>query len=434
MGDICKKKLGLFTLTSLVAGNMIGSGVFILPADLARIGSISLLSWLFTAAGAFLLALTFSKLSSLMPKTGGPYVFAHAAFGDFIGFQTAYVYWISIWAGNAAVAVALMGYLKVFFPFLANPVLETALAIGFVWVVTLINLRGVYLAGLVQLITTCLKFIPLLMIGIFGWFYFHPEYLTMHFNVTGTSNFPALSNAATLTLWAFIGLESATVPADSTENPARNIPLATLFGTLIATVIYIASSTAIMGILPADALINSSSPFAAAAKLMFGNWGEKIVALGAAISCFGTLNGYILVQGQVTMGPAKDNLFPKIFARLNKFVVPQFGIINGSILMSILLLTTASPNLVDQFQMIILMVSASTLLVYAYTAFADFVILSPEARSKTKILNLVIATLAAAYALWAFFGSGKNIVFLNTMLILSSFVVYAALKYKQKNM
>ena len=253
-------KLGLCMLTTLVAGNMIGSGIFLLPSSLASIGSISLLSWCFTAVGAFLLAIVFSKMSLLVPKTGGPYAYAQAGFGQYIGFQTAYNYWVAIWVGNAAIALAMVGYLVVFFPGLHNPLASCLCAIAVLWLLTLVNIVGVRSAGMLQLVTTILKFLPLLLIALLGWTYFHPSYLTHSFNISGHSNFRAFSHAATLTMWTFIGVESATVPAASVDNPRRNIPLATLFGTLIAAVIYIASSTALMGMLPANVLAASSAP------------------------------------------------------------------------------------------------------------------------------------------------------------------------------
>lgn len=428
-----QKKLGLLTLTSLVAGNMIGSGVFILPADLARVGSISLLSWVFTALGAFLLALVFSKMSNVIPKTGGPYAYVESSFGEFLGFQTAYTYWVAVWVGNCGVATALMGYLTVFFPQLTDPHLETAVIIGVVWLLTAVNVKGVGTAGVVQLITTILKLLPLLAVAIFGWIYFHPEYLTNSFNVTGHSNFSAFSHAATLTLWAFVGVESATVPAGSVDRPARNIPLATLFGTLIAAVLYMASSTAIMGMVPASVLVNSASPFAAAAKVLFGSWGGWIIAAGAVISCFGGLNGWILVQGQIAMAAADDNLFPRLFSMRNKAGVPVWSLIITSTLMSLMLLFSSDPNLVDQFQFIILIAASVTLIAYFYTSIAQMLWLVRRGlKDKINKVHLSIALLAGIYAFWAFFGSGKDIIFYVMMLLFSSFPLYAVVVWRKR--
>lgn len=427
-----KEKLGLLSLTALVAGNMVGSGVFMLPSELARVGSITILSWIFTSAGAFFLALVFSKMSQIIPKTGGPYAYARVGFGDFVGFQTAYSYWAAVLIGNAGVAIALIGYLRVFFPVLANQAISTVIAIATIWLFTLINIRGMRTVGIVQIITTILKFVPLLVIGLIGWWYFHPEYLTTSFNLTGKSNFSAFSYGATLTLWAFIGVESASVPADSVENPKRNIPLATLFGTGIAALIYMATAAAIMGILPANILANSASPFAAAAKVIFGQWGEWIIASGAAISCLGTLNGWTLIQGQITMAIAEDNLFPKIFAKRNKFNTPAIGIIISSVLITVLLLLTSTPNLVDQFQFIILNAAAFSLLAYLYSAIAEIIILRNKEVDVKNTASIIIAVIAALYSLWAILGSGKDTVFMMATIILTSVLFYAIIKWEKK--
>ena len=327
------KKLGFWMLTALVAGNMIGSGIFLLPSTLAQIGSITLYSWLFTSAGALFLTLVFVRLSVQIPKTGGPYAYAKEGLGHFIGFQTAYNYWLAVWIGNAGIVLALVGYLSVFWPSLAHPKTACIAAIAITWLLTFVNLAGVRSAGLVQLLTTVLKIIPLLIVGILGWFYIHPHYYFETINVTHPhqSNAMAIASGAALTFWSFIGLESATVPAGSVHNPKRNIPRATIFGFCVAALVYILSSTAIMGMIPNHVLQHSDAPFAEAGKIIFGTTGRIIITLGAVISCFGCLNGWILLQGQVAMAAADDKLFPKMFAQRNKHHVPAKGLIITSI-------------------------------------------------------------------------------------------------------
>jgi len=430
---IKKGKLGLWMLTTLVAGNMIGSGIFLLPASLAEVGSISLLSWCFTALGALLLAIVFSRMSMLVPKTGGPYAYAYAGFGDFIGFQTAFNYWVTVWVGNAAIAIAASGYLAVFWPALSHPVPACIFSICAVWIFTLVNIQGVHAAGLVQVVTTIFKLIPILLVAILGWWYFHPHYLTDAFNVSRTSDFHAISHAATLTLWAFIGLESATVPAGHVDNPQKVIPLATLMGTIIASVVYIASSTAIMGMLPQEALAHSTSPFAAAAAVIFGQWGRWIIAGGAIIACLGCLNGWTLLQGQVPMAAADDHFFPKIFGKRNKDGTPVLGLVMTSILITGLLLFTMSPNLNDQFQFIILIASLAALIPYLYTAIAEIIVLKQKGinRGGRAIFDIIVALLAGTYAFWATFGSGMKIVFYGMMLIFLSIPLYALVYWQR---
>lgn len=426
------KKMGLWMLTALVAGNMIGSGIFLLPASLASIGSISILAWIATAIGAFFLAMVFSKLSFLIPKTGGPYVYAREGFGNFIGFQTAYNYWIAVWIGNTAIALASIGYLAVYWPAFTNPVVSCGSAIAIVWILTIVNIIGVRAAGGLQIITTILKLFPLLLIAMSGWMLFHPEYLTLNFNISHTTNAHAFSTAAALTLWSFIGVESATIPAGATDNPQRNIPLATLFGTIIAATIYIVSCTAIMGMIPAPVLAVSTFPFAAAANMLFGHWGEWLVGAGAVISGFGALNGWILLQGQVPMAAADDNLFPKIFAKRNKAGVPAWGIAITSGLMTILLLLSESPNLVKEFEIVILMATLTSVIPYLYTAVAQLIILQRTDNKPKEIKSMIVALIAAAYAFWIIFSSGKDIIFYGLIIVFVSIPLYALVALKQK--
>lgn len=425
-----KQALGLWTLTALVAGNMIGSGIFLLPADLASLGSISLLSWGFTAIGAFFLAMVFANMGHIAPKTGGPYAYARLGLGDLIGFQTAYSYWIAIWAGNGAIALAATGYFSVFFPILAEPLHAAIASIIIIWALSYINILGIKEAGVMSLITTILKIIPLLLISIVGWIYFNPEYLSNNYNTSGYSSFYALSHGATLTLWAFIGVESATVPAESVSNPTRNIPLATLLGTIIATIVYIASSTVIMGLLPAEALSQSPSPFADAAAVVFGPWGRSFIAIGAVVSCLGCLNGWILLQGQVAMAAARDGLFPAIFAKLNKQQVPAIGLALTSLLITALLLLTVSKTLVDSFHFIILLTVLAQLIPYLYTSVSS-IIICKRSQVNAAFTHICIAFVAALYSCWAIIGTGKTFIFYGSLLLFSAIPLYAIIYNKR---
>lgn len=427
------KQLGLAALTALVTGDMIGSGIFLLPSELAHLGSLSLLSWVFTALGTVFLAFVFSRMSQLVPKTGGPYAFAKEGLGDVIGFQTAFSYWIAIWVGNAAIALAAVGYLSVFYPPLADPIIAAFTSIAFVWIFTLINLGGVHAAGVVQLWTTIIKLIPIFFIGIIGWFFFQGNYMTEAVNVAepAMSDFNLLTHAATLTLWAFIGVESATVPAGSVKNPARTIPLATMMGTLIAAVAYIASSAAIMGMIPNTELQGSVSPFADAANVIIGPWGKWLVAIGAIVSSLGCLNGWILLQGQVPMAAAKDNLFLKIFGKVNSRGVPAWGLVISSALITLLMLFTISPDLVKQFKIIILIATLANLVPYLYTPVAEIILLrAKKGRFETKAA--LIALIALLYSFWAILGAGTQILSYGAILILSSIPIYLLVFKRQQ--
>jgi len=418
-----QQKLGLWMLTALVTGNMIGSGIFLLPASLAAYGSISLLSWIVTAMGALLIALVFAKLANVMPLIGGPYAYCREAFGDFVGFQMAYNYWIALWVGNAAIVVALTGYLSFFWPLLAKNALWSCLvSISLVWLMTFINILGVRHAGFFQLLTTILKLIPLLLIALVGIFYIHPHFLS------------AFSGAATLTLWSFIGLESASVPAGHVDNPNRTIPKATILGVIIATVVYILSSIAVMGVMPLTELAHSNAPYADAANIMFGPIGSTLVAIGAVISCLGALNGWILLQGQIPLAAAQDKLFPSIFLKKSENGTPIVGLVISSVLISVLLLTTLNHSLVKQFTIIILLATLASLIPYFLTTMAELVIFFkyPNLFKKGRKLfgSVAIAILAGIYSFWVIIGSGKETVFYGTLLLLSSAPVYVWMKWR----
>jgi basic amino acid/polyamine antiporter, APA family len=306
-------RLGFWMVVSLVIGNMIGSGVFLLPASLAAFKGLGIAAWLVTAGGAACLALVFAHLARSNPAAGGLYAYTRGAFGDLPAFLVAWGYWISSWTATAALAIAGVGYLDPFIPSIVRaPAAAGALAIGMVWLFTLVNSIGIRAAGRVQVATTALKVLPLALIGIGGLFFFDAG--AFEVPTTGPREAAAgLSAAATLTLWAFLGLESATIPAGSIENPARTIPRATVIGTLIAGGIYIVSTVGVMSLVPAEALATTTAPFADAARTLAGDTAARLVAAGAAVSCFGALNGWVLIVGQLPMAVARDGLFPSIF-------------------------------------------------------------------------------------------------------------------------
>ncbi|MBS0358231.1 MAG: amino acid permease [Proteobacteria bacterium] len=411
---------------------MIGSGIFLLPASLAAFGSISILGWIFTATGALFLALLFARLSNIMPKVGGPYAYCREAFGDFIGFQVAYNYWIALWVGNAAIVVAFVGYLGVFLPHLNhNPWRTFSVCVITVWILTIVNILGIRKAGVLQLVTTILKLLPLVALATYGLFFIHPENLS-HFNVSGESNFTALTSVAAMTLWAFIGMESATVPAEDVENPTRNIPLATIVGTSVTALVYIFSTIAIMGIIPLQELAHSTAPYADAASVLFGPIGRNIIALGAAISCFGALNGWTLLQGQVPMAAARDGLFPESFARKTKVGTPITALIVSATLITLLLFLTVNSSLVKQFTFIILLATLSTLIPYLFSAMAQIIIFMKN-REAFKlgvfIKSMIISIVAFIYSYWAVIGSGEKIVYYGTLLFFSAIPIYAWMKW-----
>jgi APA family basic amino acid/polyamine antiporter len=428
-----KRSIGLTAATALVVGNMIGSGVFLLPASLSGYGGLALVAWAFTCGGALLLALVFARFSTRMPKVGGPYAYVQHAFGRVPGFFVAWGYWIAVWVGNAAIAIATVGYLGYFVPGIKGHALTGALiAVGLVWAATAINLRGLREVGLVAIVTTTLKLIPLVGVAVVGLFFLgdgdFPE-----FNPTGGSAYSGVSAAATLTLWAFIGMESATVPADDVQDPQRTIPRATVIGVSMAAAIYILGTFVVMTLVPADQLKDSTAPFADAAKIMVGPAGGAIVAAGGLISCLGALNGWVMLQGQVPYAAAKDGLFPKVFGRANKQGVPVVAVVVSSALMTALILLTANDSLVKQFDKAILIATLSSLIPYGLTAMAQLEIMSAERGPRGDMLKHgVIAMLALAYSVWAIIGSGGETVRYGLLALAAGMPVYLWLEFKRQ--
>lgn len=421
--------------TALVVGNMIGSGIFLLPASLGPFGGISIVGWLVSAAGATLVALVFARLSRLVRHTGGPYTFTREGFGDFPGFLVAWGYWISIWTTNAAIAVAFVSYLTVFWPALSDDnVLAAATGLATIWILTAVNVAGVHAAGVVQLVTTVLKVIPLVAIGLFGVFHLEPGNF-IPFNASGQSSFAAITATVSLTLWAFLGLESGTTPADHVVDPERTIPRATIIGTLVTAAVYVMGTVAVMGVIPASELATSNAPFAEAARSMWGERAFYAMGLGAAISCFGALNGWQLLQGQIPYAAARDGLFPASFARISRYGTPAFGLVFSSALGSALLIMNYNRNLVEQFTFIILLATLNTLVPYVFCSMAELMIyLKDRERFDGRRLRgaAVISVLAFAYSMWAIAGAGETIVYWGFLLLFSGVPVYVWIRAKRR--
>ncbi len=427
-------KMGLWMTTALVVGNMIGSGIFMLPATLAQYGGISLLGWAVSTIGALLLAKVFGYLSQLMPAKGGPYAYSKAGFGDFIAFLVAWGYWISIWTANAAIVLSLVGYLSVFFPAIkTSPGWSIVIGLSTIWFLAWINSKGVKEAGFIQVVTTILKLLPIFSIAIFGLLVLNIEHFTP-FNLSQESNFKAITITAAMTLWAFLGVESATIPADNVENPTKTIPKATMLGTVLAALAYVLGSISVMGLIEPETLQHSHAPFADAAEKLWGENGRYVVAFGATVSCFGALNGWTLVLGQTPLAAANDNLFPKIFKRLNKNGMPSFGIIVSSLLISLLLSMNFSESLAQQYEFIILLSTLTCLVPYLFSA-AGLVVISIERKLIKKnqfSSKLIIALMAFAYSVWAVIGSGSTVVYWGFVLLILGIPFYILMIWNQK--
>jgi APA family basic amino acid/polyamine antiporter len=412
--------LGFWAAVSIVMGNMIGSGVFLLPASLAAYRGLSLAGWLISAAGAVLLALVFARLSRQLPAAGGLYAYTRAAFGDFAGFLVAWGYWLSTAATLAALAVAFVGYLDPFVPSLVRtPAAAAALAIATIWIVVAVNCAGVALAGQVQIVTTALKLLPLAVVSV-GVFAFRPDSFSLPATET-TSIGAQLMAVVTLTLWAFLGLECATIPAGSVRDPERTIPRATVIGTVLTALIYIVSTVGVMSLVPPDALASSTAPYADGARRLLGDSGGALVALGAAVSCFGALNGWVLIAGQLPLAVAADGLFPPVFGHLSARRTPARAMIIAGVLGSFLVAMNYSRGLVALFTFIILLSTLSTLVPYVFCSLAVWLM---PGRPRPSGGAALVSALAFVYSMFAIVGAGAETVFYGFVLLMAGLPLY----------
>lgn len=405
-----RRPLGFWMCLALVIGNIVGSGVYLLPASLAPYGLNSIFGWLITAGGAVALAVVFARLARTLPKAGGPYVFARVAFGEGVGFIIAWGYWMAVWVGNAAVAIATVAYLAELMPWIKNTVGAPAIAsCAIIWLLTYLNWRGVQQMGALQIVTTILKLLPLVAIIV----------LALTLLASGDTSvikvepqpftLPAINASAALTLWALLGLESATVPAGKVADPQRNIPLATLWGTLIAAAIYILLCSVVVLLIPGSQLAESSAPLADVVRLFWGDAIAGTLALFAFISGFGALNGWILVQGEMPRVLAKEGIFPQLFARESRYGTPGASLFITSGLVTVLVLMNYSRSMVQIFTFIILISTSAYLVMYLCCAVAALKLawhgsLGAEGRRWSPFL--LVATLAALYSAWTLYGAG----------------------------
>ena len=412
-----KRPLGFWSATALVVGSMIGSGVFLLPASLAPYGAASLLGWGVTLCGALLLALTFARMAARWPQTGGPYVYARNVFGELPGFVVAWSYWVSIWCANAAIAVAFAGSIGAIVPALtATPLRSAVCALVALWACSAVNLVGVREAGRMQLLTTVLKFVPLVLFGgIALWFIDAKHFIP--FDRSGAPLPQVTQATVALTLWAFLGLEAATVPAGAIENPQRTVPRATVLGTLLAGIATILACTTVLGLLPGTALAESQAPMADAARALWGPAAGIGLAVVAAISTFGALNGWVLLSGQVPLAAARDGLLPARFARLDARGTPVFGVIASTLLATLLVFANYSHSLVKLFTFSILLSTAATLLPY--------VVGSAAWAWRGPARHRVVSVLAFVYGLYALVGTGAESLLWGSALVLAGLPVYA---------
>ncbi|MER7788503.1 amino acid permease [Streptomyces sp. NPDC097640] len=421
------RRFGLPTATALVMGNIIGGGIFLLPASVAPYGTVSLLAFVVLTVGAVALALVFGRLAERDPRTGGPYVYARAAFGDFAGFLSAWSYWTMTWVSNAALAVAAVGYVHVLAPGHQSKGVDLAVALLALWLPALANLAGTRWVGAVQIVSTVLKFVPLLFVAVAGLFFFDPHNLGP-FNAGGGSAVGGLSAAAAILLYSYVGVESASMSAGEVHDPERNVGRASVLGTVGAAVVYLVGTLSVFGTVAHRDLVNSTAPFSDAVDAMFGGtWGGTLIALAAVVSIVGALNGWILMSAQAPYAAARDGLFPAAFAAKRRGV-PTFGVLVGTALASLLTVVNYTSGSDGVFETLVLITTFSATVPYLLAAGAQVHFLLTGRRDEVRpgrfARDLLLALLGFGFSFWLVAGAGYAAVYQGTLFLFAGVLVY----------
>lgn len=431
-----KKEISLFMATMLVCGNMIGSGVFMLPSTLAQVSGpgATIIAWVLTTIGSILIAISFANLGTKYPSTGGSYQYTKEAFGDFAGFLSAWLYWNGSWIGNAAIIVAITSYAATIFPSLYNPTIAIIFSSAILWIFTFVNITGVKKAGIIQAFVTVFK------IGFFALFI-----IVAFLNFDSANIFPmypegkglnTIPLAATSTLWAFIGLESATVAAGEMQDPEKNVRKSTIYGIIIAAIIYLAISISSMGAMDNISLAQSTAPLTKILTNALGNSIGKILTIAVVVCILGTVIGWLLSTARVAYAAGVDGVFPKFFGNIDeKTGTPVNSLVFGSILVNILLVMNFQKGMVDAFTFITILATLSYLPVYLLSVSAEMMLSfrgEKEFNFKIFIKKSILPLLAFVYVMWTIYGSGAETVMWGFILMLLGIPVYIYNYHKNK--
>jgi APA family basic amino acid/polyamine antiporter len=433
--------LGLPSATALVIGSIIGTGVFTMPAVMAGAGTSSLITLGIISIGALLLGVLFGQLTKRVPNTeGGMYAYARHEFGDFAGYLTAWCYWITCWAGNAAIVASWVLYVESLFG-IDNPSGWTnwGIALTGLWIPAIINLAGVKQMAWFQNLTVVLKFLPLLAVAVFGWFFVSSANFGP-FNATGGSFYDAINLAAGVALFSFIGVECASIAAGRVRNPRRNVGRASVIGVAASGLLYVAVTAAVMGLVPHDQLVEDGAPFVAAFQTMFDGWGwaGKFVALVAVISGIGALNGWTMVTAEMPYAAAKDGLFLHHFTKENRAGAPWFGIVASTVVASALMGWSYSTDAgLDVFTYLVGLSVVTVAIPYFISACAQLTYLvSGRRRVQGWALtrDLTIAVFGGMFSMWVTFSSGYLAVYQTVLLLMLGVPLYSFLKARRERL
>lgn len=416
------KKIGLIACTGVVAGNMMGSGIALLPSTLASVGSISIYSWLICIVGALSLAFVFARLATKNPQEGGPIAYAGEVSPVF-GFQTGVLYYHANWIGNLAIAITGVSYLSVFFPVLNNPIPAGLATIASVWLFTLVNLLGGCWVSRLCTIGLVLILIPVVGTALFGWTHFDSALYSQNWNVSAGSDGHAVITAVLICLWSFVGVESAAVSSGMVENPKRTVPLATMLGTGLAGLIYVLSTQMISGMFPASEVAASGAPFALATTALFGSWTAPFVSAFTALACFTSLGSWMMLVGEAGKRAANDGNFPKVFGETDRNGVPKKGLLIASSMMTLLMLvlmffSSETAHASDLFNQLTTDAVLLTMLPYFYSSINLIRFEGMTTRNTFVMLFSGIVSLFCMVALAGAEGSTLTATFIMSLIIL----------------
>jgi basic amino acid/polyamine antiporter, APA family len=407
------QKLGFFMSVALVMGNMIGSGVFLLPQSLAPYGWNAIAGWVVTIAGALCLAHVLAKLTASHERAIGPAELVENSFGPLAGFLIGFSFWVSVWTGCVTIAVGAVSYMASFWPALGQHPSLAALAV--IWTMTGINLLGVRSAGSFQMVTTILKLTPLIVVAVLTALIFGRQ------GSAAVAPFPdeglslaAVNSAAALTLWAMVGFEAACAASRKIDNPKRNVPRATFIGALLAGIIYLIVCSGITLMLPSDKVAASNAPFELFVATFWSPGPASLVALFAAISAIGAVNGWTLVQGELPLEMARRRMLPDWFGQVANNGVPVNGLLTATMLGSILILANSSQSMGDLFAFMALLTTSVTLWLY----------LACSAVALKRRIAIPFALLGLAFGVWSLWGAGYEAGGLSFILMLSGLPLY----------
>jgi putrescine:ornithine antiporter len=420
------KKMSLMQLTVLVAVNMMGSGIIMLPTNMAKVGAISLLSWIVTALGSMAIAYGFAQAGLFNNRPGGMSAYAEDAYGKPGYFVVFLLYFISLAIGNVAIAISAVGYLASFFPGMsATPIATCISVIGLLWLTTLANFGGPSITGKIGSVTVWGVIIPVAGLSVIGWFWFKGDVFMQAWNPKGMSLGEGLGSSIALTLWAFLGMESAAQNSDAVEDPKKNVPLACMLGTLGAAAVYILSTTVIQGIVPNAELAESTGPFGLAYAKMFNPTIGSIIMGLAVMACLGSLLGWQFTISQTAKAAADDRMFPTFFSKINRMGAPVVGMIVMAIVQSALALSTISPSLAEQFSVLVNLAVVTNVVPYII-ALSALTVMMRSAGVDAAVFkrNTVIALVATLYSTYAIYASGKDAVLGGMIMLALTYIVW----------